>query len=240
MKYLVLLILFLTSSNAFSQEKKLSYYFDVVSETNSKQYNINLNSRDIYFRNTKDSTYALSLHQNKDSVYAILYDYKESILVNFNVDFVYNNENDLKKLNNVRLYRSVTFDRGRKYKKHFEDFEYEKDTIKNQTLVHITQYKNSKKKKIINEHYYYFTNKESISSLDKFNIKDYLIKKYNLNEIKNQNLEKFICIVDGKKQSETEFFIIKKIDYTFSFTADQIFPKTNTFTNRIIYTNTTQ
>jgi hypothetical protein len=171
----------------------------------------------------------MSLFQKKDSVYASLSDHKKSFIINFNVDFKYNNVEDLKKLNNIRLYRYVGFTKGKRYKKYIEDFEYEIDSINNQTLVHLTQYKNSKRKKIINEHYYYFSNKDNIKSIEKNNMKDYLLNKYNLLEIKNQNLEKTICVVDGKKQSENEILKITKIDYTFSFTPDQIFPKNKLF-----------
>ena len=228
MKY-IFYMCFFASTFIYSQNNKMSYYFDSCTEYNLKQYDINLHSKVTTFRNSKDSTYTINIFQKKDSVYANLYDHKKNILVNFNVDFKYNNVEDLKKLNNIRLYRYVAFTKGKKYKKYIEDFKYENDSINNQILVHITHYKNSKRKKIISEHYYYFSNKENIKSLDKNNMKDYLLNKYNLLEIKNQNLEKTICLIDGKKQSENEILKITKIDFTFSFTPDQIFPKNKLF-----------
>jgi hypothetical protein len=216
-------------SFVFSQNEKMSYYFDTSSESNVKQYKINLFSKVIYFTNSKDSTYTMSIYENKDSIYARLFDYKKSILVNFELQSSYNNTNDLNKLINSRLYKYLTYTRERINKKNFEDFEYEMDTVNNQTLVHLTLFKNKKRKKIINEHYYYFTNKENIISFSNNNLKEYLLRKYNLIEIKNQNLEKTICVENGKKSTENEIVNIKKIDYSFSFIADQIFPKTNNF-----------
>ena len=240
MRIILLILIFYTNTFLYSQNKEMSYYFDSCTEYNQNQYDIKLYSKINHFRNTKDSTYSMSIFQKKDSVYASLYDHNKNILVNFSVDFKYNNVNDFEKLNNIRLFQNVAYSKGKKYKKYIEDFEYENDSVNNQTLVHLTQYKNSKRKKIINEHYYYFSNKDNIKSIEKNNMKDYLIRKYNLLEIKNKNLEKSICVVDGKKQSENEILKITKIDYTFSFTPDQVFPKTYLLSNiRTIY-NTTQ
>ena len=229
MRFILFIFIFCSNTFLFSQNEEMSYYFDSCTEYNHNQYDLKLYSKTIHFRNTKDSTYSMSLFQKKDTAYAILSDHKKSVIVNFNVDFKYNNVNDIKKLNNIRLYQNVAYSKGKKYKNYIEDFEYEIDSINNQTLVHLTQYKNNKRKKIINEHYYYFSNKENIKSLDKNNMKDYLLNKYNLLEIKNQNIEKTICVVDGKKQSENEILKVTKIDYTFSFTPDQIFPKNKLF-----------
>lgn len=238
MKKVFVILFFFFNAIAFSQEK-MSYYFDSCKELNLNRYDIKLNSKVIYFSNSKDSTYSMSLFQKKDSVYANLYNFKKKILINFSVDFKYNNVEDLKKLKKSRLYQYVTYIREKKNKKYIEDFEYEIDSINKETLVHITQHKNNKRKKIINEHYYYFSNNENIKKFYKDNMKDYLVNKYNLIYIKNQNLEKIICVIDGKKQSETEILKITKIDYTFSFTPDQVYPIFKLFNNATII-NTTQ
>jgi len=240
MRFILFIFIFCSNTFLYSQNKEMSYYFDSCTEYNLKQYDMNLFSKVYFFKNSKDSSYDMAIHQNKDSLFSRLFDYKKEILINFDVNFIYNNVEDLKKLQNIRLYNNVILNKKTKHKNYVEDFEYEIDSINNQTLVHITQYKNSKRKKIINEHYYFFSNNENIKNIDKNNMKDYLINKYNLLEIKNQNLEKTICVVDGKKQSEKEILKIMKIDYTLSFKTDTTFPKKNTFyKNRLIINTTT-
>lgn len=231
MRIILLLLFFCTTTFLFSQNKEMSYYFDSCIEFDLKNYSTNLFARINYFRNTKDSTYSMSLFQKKDTIYASLYDRKKNILVKFNVDSKYSGVEDLKKFHNSRLYNYVGYTKGKKYKNHVESFEYEYDSIKNQTLVHIIHYKNSKRKKIINEHYYYFSTKENIISLDKNDVKNYIMKNHNIPEIQNQNLEKTICVVNGKKQSESETVKITKIDYTFSFTPDQVYPQHKVYNN---------
>ncbi|MBC7525586.1 MAG: hypothetical protein H7239_14270 [Flavobacterium sp.] len=175
--------------------------------------------------NTKDSTYSLLIKMNDNVKGATLDDHKKKRVINFDVNFDYNKVEDLNKLNNSKLYTVIIYENQKKYKNFVEVFEYEKDTINNQILVHLTQFKNSKKKKIINEHYYYFSNKDNIESLYKNNVKDYLLKKYNLFEIKNFNLEKIVCVIDGKINSETVYLESKKIDFNFIFKIDELFPK---------------
>ena len=127
----------------------MSYYFDKSPESNVNQYKTNLFSKVNYFTNSKDSTYTMSIYENKDSIYARLFDYKKSILVNFELQSSYNNTNDLNKLINSRLYKYLTYTRERINKKNVEDFEYEMDTVNNKTLVHLRLFKNKKRKKLL-------------------------------------------------------------------------------------------
>lgn len=203
----------------------MSYYFDSSVVYKYKNYSTHFNGKMIYFMNTKDSTYSLLIKMNDNVKGATLDDHKKKRVINFDVNFDYNKVEDLNKLNNSKLYTVIIYENQKKYKNFVEVFEYEKDTINNQILVHLTQFKNSKKKKIINEHYYYFSNKDNIESLYKNNVKDYLLKKYNLFEIKNFNLEKIVCVIDGKINSETVYLESKKIDFNFIFKIDEIFPK---------------
>ncbi len=225
MKYLVLLILFLTSSNAFSQEKKLSYYFDSSIAYKYKKYSTHFNGKMIHFINTKDSTYSLLIKINDTIKKAILDDHKKKIIINFDANFDYNKIEDLNKLSNSKLYTEVIYEKQKQQKNIVENFEYENDSINKQILVHITNFKDKKKKKIITEHYYYFSNKENIISSYKNNVKEYILKKYNLLEIKNLNLEKILCLVDGKIDSETIFLDIRPLDFKFDFPIDDVYPK---------------
>ncbi|WP_395053810.1 hypothetical protein [Flavobacterium sp.] len=180
----------------------------------------------------------MSVYKINDSIYSGLNDFKNSILVKFKIDFNYNNVKDLGKIKINKLYNNVAF---HKYntKKYVEDFEYEYDSISNVSIVHITQFKNKKKKKIVNEHYYIFSNNNNIENFEDKNIKNFIIKKYNIDAIKNQNLEKIICLFDGKKIFESKIINIKKINYTLSFSGAETSIKYGPITN-FLHNNTTQ
>ncbi|MES2543977.1 MAG: hypothetical protein V4548_03765 [Bacteroidota bacterium] len=203
----------------------MSYYFDTFIELKNTRYFDNSNTQVIIYKNSKDSSYKLQVFTLKDSVYADLYDYKQSLLIKYSVDETFKNSRDLNKLKNIRIYKNVTYHKEKKQKELFEDFEFERDTIKNQTLVHITKYKNSKRKKIVYENYYDFTNNKNIVYSNENSLKNHLLEKYNLLDIKNQNLETNIIVIDGKKHSETKFLKVNKIDYTYTFTINKVLPR---------------
>jgi hypothetical protein len=82
MKITFFILFIFIYSFVFSQNEKMSYYFDKSPESNVNQYKTNLFSKVNYYTNSKDSTYIMSIYENKDSIYARLFDYKKSILVN--------------------------------------------------------------------------------------------------------------------------------------------------------------
>ena len=176
----------------------MSYYFDFVSISNIKNHRNNYKGKDFFFKNLKDSTYVLVIGIHDSVKKATLIDYKKRRIIKFDVNFDYQKIEDLNKLSNSKLHTGVAFNKWKKNNKLVEDIEFEKDTGTNKTIVHLTQFKNKKRKKIINEHYYYFGDDSEIGDVYKNSIKNYLIKKYNLTLIKDENLEKIIQIASKR------------------------------------------
>jgi hypothetical protein len=218
MKKIFLLFLFI-SIHSFSQEKEYNFYFDHYINIKSKNYGDNRFEESYQFKNTKDSTYLLELkYSNKDTV-ARIFNHKEIDIIEFDIDFKFKKTEDLSKLKNPILYSSVYRELIlRKYKNFHEEMEFENDTINKQILVHLTQYKNKKKKKIINEYFYYFTLNKDIKPLIYSNFKKRLINKYNLEILNDYDLEKTLCLIDGKLSSEFLTQKIEKINYELNFT----------------------
>ena len=216
MKKYVLLLIF-TTFFSFSQEKEFNYHFDYFIKVSVKLYGNKIIHNGFLFKNSKDSTYSLEIKFTDKDTVAQIFDYKKIDITKFEVDFVFKDIDDLSKLKSPILYTKVYPDNKKKYKNFHEEMEYENDTINNQILVHITQFKNKKNKKIINEHYYYFTKKENIEPIEILNFKNKLINKYKLQILENYNLEKTLCIIDGKISSEYLTHKIEKINYDFKY-----------------------
>ena len=170
MKKIFLLFLFFTICS-FSQEKEYNYHFDYFTKLNVKIYSDNRDFDTYIFKNSKDSTYSLELRYSKTDTIASIHDYKANQMIKFDVDFKFDKISDLEKLKISKLYKRVYFNKI-KSKKFHEEMEYEHDTINNQIIVHITQFKNNKKKKIINEHYCYFAENDNIKPIIKSVFKD--------------------------------------------------------------------
>lgn len=222
MKYLIAFSFLFLSYFSFSQEK-MSYHFDYYSISNYKNYGAKLDNVMVNVLNEKDSTYSLLLnYSNKE---AILNDRKNRQLIKFTFDFKFEKIQDLNKLTNSRLYTKVIYSSRKKYKNLVRDFEYEKDTLTNKTIAHLTFYKNKKRKKIINEHYYFFGYDAKTFDTHSKSIKKFLITTYDLDVIKDLNIEKILHLEDGKISSETNFIEIKKTDFTFEFKVDDVYPK---------------
>ncbi|WP_395044857.1 hypothetical protein [Flavobacterium sp.] len=201
----------------------MSYNFNYYSVYNYKNYGFKVDTKMIQITNEKDSTYSLHLDYNTKE--AILKDTKNKLLVKFKIDFNFEKIEDLEKLTNSRLFKNSRYVSGRKFKNFVQDFEFGNDTINHKTIVHLTSYKNKKRKKIINEHFYYFGNENNnIYDLHEKSIKKYLINKYDLEDIKDLNIEKILCLKDGKIESQMIFSEIKKVNYNFKFKIDEEFP----------------
>ncbi len=158
MKKVFLLFLFFTICS-FSQKNEYNFHFDCFMKVNSKIHGDKINNDSFLFKNSKDSTYILELRYSKTDTIAQIFDSKVRDLIKFDIDFKFENISDLDKLKDPVLYKTVIPGSNIKNHKNFyEEMEYENDTINNQILVHITQYKNNKKRKIINENYYHGNN----------------------------------------------------------------------------------
>lgn len=230
-RYLLLLFIFIQSF-AFSQNEKVSYHFDFMAMNNFKDYKQDKKGKQIYLYNSKDTTYFLSILYLDNSKYALITDYKKKHIIKFDVNFNYENIEDLNKLSNVRLYKEVFFEKSKKYKNSVETFEFEKDsTNQNNVIVHLTKFKNKKKKKIIEEHYYFYGKTDYPDIISKESLKNKLVEKYDIEIIKNLNLYKILHLDDGKLSIDTEVLETKIIDFNFQFTIDDVFPKYKTFNN---------
>ena len=228
----VFLLFLISTIFSFAQKKEHNYYFDYFVEAKIKIYSSNKDFTSYIFKNSKDSTYSLELRYGKTDTIASFINYKANELTKFDVDFKFNKISDLEKLKSSKLYKRVYFDKKKKVN-FYEEIAYEHDTINNQVLVHITQYKNKKKRKIINEYYNYFTNNQNIKPIIKSIFKNNLIDKYKLEILDNYNLEKTLHLIDGKIDAEYLTYKIEKNDYNFNFTIEEV--NTNNSTHRISY-----
>lgn len=150
MKNCMLLFLVLLSLNSFSQEKKLSYYFDYYTvydykETEKKNAKTSV---ELSFSNSKDSTYVLSLILKNEQVkYATLFDYKISVA------HIYKYEGVLKNYDDVRLFNSAsTVPYNQNCSDGTSKFIYEVHyTTHDKNTISINTYKNNKRKTFVSE-----------------------------------------------------------------------------------------
>jgi hypothetical protein len=238
MKALLLFSLLFLSSFIYSQEKRMNYYFDNYTISNYKNYNNGYDGQVINFNNTKDSTYKLLIRINKNLKDAILTDLKNKLVVKFDVNFIFNKIQDLNKLNNRKLFSIVDFDLNtrKKYKNFVEEFEFEKDSTTGKIIAHLTSFKNNKRKKIINEHYYFFEKNDKVINNYKNSTKLYLINKYNIKLDETENVQKILCIIDGKISNETEILEINQTDFNFNFKIDEEYLERISFSRLITTT----
>ena len=232
-RILFLVLTFLVTNLTFSQDLNRNYYFDFITITDTKDYTNGFNGKNIHFINQKDSTYSLYMRLNNSYKEVTLNDKERKQSIKFDIDFEYKSVEDLNKLSNSKLYTVVNYSKRKKHKNYVEDFEFERDSISNITIVHLTSYKNKKRKKIINEHYYFFGLNDNYD-LDKPNsIKNYVLEKYNLKIADNKHLDKTIHLKNGKISRETNNIYTKLIDFNFEFKIDEVYPKrkTNTHNN---------
>ena len=227
--FILLFLVFNVTHISFSQETNMSYYFNYMTTSNDKDYSINFIGKTIFITNQNDATYNLLIRANGIINEATITDYKNKLIIKFDLNFNFEKIEDLNKLSNSKLYTVVEFSKSRIYKDFVEDFEFEKDTINSNTIVHLTQFKNKKRKKIINENFYFFGNNNNVETSNKNSIKNYISNRYNLKFNDNENIEKILHLHDGKIARETNIVAINFIDFKFDFKIDKIYPKTYNF-----------
>lgn len=227
MKNLILICLSLFCSILFSQKKeRRSYKFDTYQLREIKDYLKNDFYTSHLFENSKDTTYVLELKFGKEKKATLFIKDSKPEIIEFDVNFDYTEPNNLNQLNNSKLFTEV----NRKKRKRFEDFveemRFENDTIDNQIIVHIIQYKNNKKKRVINNHYYFLSNKNKEIKLESNNdLVKYLINKYNLTILEGLKLDRIMHLMDNKLFLDTYFIKKEKIDFLFNFEIDEVNPK---------------
>ncbi|QBZ99002.1 hypothetical protein GS03_02514 [Flavobacterium sangjuense] len=182
-------------------------------------YKNNFEGKFIFLSNSNDSTYLMTIKIGKSLKDATISDHKKNWLIKFDMDFEYQHLEDLNNLTNSKLYTGVSSVSRKSYKNAVEDFKFERDTINNETIVHLKRYKNSKRKKIISDHYYFFGKKSNVYDTKKNSIKNYLNAKYNL-DLSAFNLEKAYHLEDGKLAIKSEEIYNESIDFNFNFKID--------------------
>lgn len=147
MKRVFFILLFFLNLIAFCQE---SYHFDYFTVYEYKKDSLDNNSnKDIYYSNSKDKNYLLSIIMKKDTIFsATLIDYSNELI------FIYKDDFNKNKINDISLFKSYTLNKySLEYfkKSHNSFYEINYDTIGNKKIICINRFKNSKKKKLINQ-----------------------------------------------------------------------------------------
>jgi hypothetical protein len=213
-----LLVLLLFPMLLFSQQKERKYHFDYFEKVNIKVHVYEENHDSYFFKNSKDTTYYLELRYAKYDTIAKIFDSSTKECIVFDLNFIFKDINDLKKLSNPSIDNNVSFvKRNEKKIKYIENIEYEHDTINKQYIIHKIQRKDNKKKTIINEHYFIFSKKQHINTISDSKFKDYLIKNYQLELPEDYHYEKTLCLIDGKISTQYLISKIEKIDFDLSF-----------------------
>jgi hypothetical protein len=226
MRYVLLFFLCVIEQHAFSQ-KESSYYFDNMVVECFKNYENGFDGKIILLNNLKDSTYNLAIRLSDKVTDATITDRHKKQIIKFDAYRDFKGLEDIHKLFNSQLYKVVIFDHPKQYRHYVEDFEYERDSANNKITVHLTQYKNKKRRKIINEHYYFFGTAPDCKSYSNNSMKNYIYRKYKIDFSQDCNLQKILHLTNGKINAETQIAEIKKIDFTYTFPIDNVFPKNN-------------
>lgn len=150
MKKIILIILLFSKLFVFSQEK---YSFDYYTVYEYKKDSLDNNlDKDIYYSNSKDNSYLLSILMKKDTVFsATLFDYSKELM------FIYKDGSYKNSINDIKLFKQCD---ARKYnleycknsKNSFYEIKY--DSIADIKTISINRYKNGKKKSVINQSFY--------------------------------------------------------------------------------------
>ncbi|MFN8274639.1 MAG: hypothetical protein U0X58_07130 [Flavobacteriaceae bacterium] len=203
----------------------MSYQFTSVNTMHIKNYERNLDVKRIEFTNNQDSTYNLSINIYENSKTAMLMDYKKKVMIGFQINFDYQQIEDLNKLKNPILFTSVKSTKDKEYKNAVEEVEAQIDSADNQkTIVHTIKYKNDQKKKIVYESYSFFDNNAKLNNDRNVQFKNYLVDQYHLNQIKNQYLEKILILYKGKIDKQIDFLDFSKTDFKFEFKIEETMP----------------
>ena len=146
-----------------------------------------------------------------------MFDFKKEELTVFKINKVNFEKNDLSNLYNPKL-KDFYFHKHNKFhsRKKVDVLEMERDTISNQTIVHLTTYENKKMKNIIHEDYYIF-NKMDLDYIKLNQEVKNLISIHQVKLKKNEILTKLLCLKKGKINTDIEYLEKAKINYNLTF-----------------------
>lgn len=227
MRIVLVYILFSTLGFSQSENQERTYYFDTYELLSVKDFSNNIYGKSHRFTNSKDSSYSLELRyeENNNNTAHIMINKNRTERIAFDLDFEYTKPDDLNKLTNSKLYTVVFYGKTSDKKKIVDDITYENDSLNNQTVVHIKQFKNKKKKKLIKEIYYSLSKNNSLLNDSTIKLSFTQDELLFLNKL---NIDKIVS-VNSKNEitDETTFLAHKNIDFTFTFKIDEVFPKHN-------------
>lgn len=222
MRSLFLLLFTLITFPFYAQKvEERNYHFDNYKVITIKNHFNKNDFKVIRFHNSKDSTYTLQLVynvRNQDFKYVRIEDSKNKESIIFDFYFNFKDISDLSKLIKPVLtkYNDNYIDKVTQFNPSIEKIEYEVDTTKNSTIVHLTRFDDNSFKKIINEEYYFFEKDDKINCTDSYSVKKYLQDAHNLTIDKEQHLKKKYRLYNGKIGRQEEYQEIINIDYNFN------------------------
>lgn len=217
----IILFIFLCSFNfIFSQKKdfeiQLNHYEVIV----TKNYGINKGhpDKEVIFSNKNDSTYLLKLRTSKHNQEARFFDFKNKVVIDFKIDKINFNLEDLQNLKKPKT-GDYYFHKHNKIidNKSIEIFEFQRDTLTNKAIAHITKYENDKLKKIVHEDYLIFEKKYDFSLVKQNEYVSSIIKKHDLNLIEGESLKQLLCLNEGKISTDIIYLENKDFDFNFKF-----------------------
>ena len=209
MRKIFFILLFFLSKIIFSQE---NYQFDYNTVYEYKKDSLDFNPNiDIYYSNSKDNSYLLSIIKKNDTVFsAYLIDYIKQKIFTFKDDKIQNKNNDINLFSSYTV-GSYNLENCRKSKKRYYEIKY--DTIAVEKIIIINQYKNSRKKKLISQSFFK-TKHTEITNNQHYNfrilVKPLWCEKFIL---KNNDLINYSYFIENDKKVHIRSLLeINKID----------------------------
>lgn len=200
------------SLNSFSQEKKLSYYFDyyTVYEYKKEDKKNSETAKNIYFSNSKDSTFILSV-TIKDNIVtnAAILDYKNLKITIFKDERILNNYNDVRLFNNAST-TDYNLDICRSKTNYFYEIN-DREGFSHS----IKKYKNSKKKKIVDE-FIYETKVSDINTNHNYNFGQFVnpLWCWKITLTNKDLITNSYFLIKGKKKHLRKLEEFTKTDFT--------------------------
>ena len=213
-----LIFFFFLNFISFGQSRGISLDFDNISFAKFDNNYTNLHGENIEIRNSKDSTYKITIIQSEKYRKAELLDLKNNIQVTFDLNFTFKKIEDLNKLKVKDSYDISKNESGNKDA--YTEVTYEKDSIKNEFIVRSVLYVYTKKKKnnkkILKDFYYIF--KTIANQKNYYNYyKSNFIKEFKIPLTENDVLVRFMNVTGDKINTELNYTETKEVEFNFKF-----------------------
>jgi hypothetical protein len=210
---------FLLNLMSFGQSQGISLDFDNISFAKFYNHYTNFHGEMIEIRNSKDSTYRITIIQNEKYKKAELFDLKNNIEATFDLNFTFKKIEDLNRLK----YKSSYAIYGNNYhdkRDTFTEVTYVKDSIENKITVRSALYvytnRKKNKKKILKDGYYIFNtipNQKNYYNYQKSNF----INEFKIPLTENDVLVRFINVTGDKINTELNYTETKEVEFNFKF-----------------------